>query len=122
VGSWGSGIFDSDQACDFLGNLVHELADKIDEDLKSAQKPRDYYLHRDAAPAIAILNALVSKIPSARFCLDKKRVRQWRKDYFAWYDEKYVPANGPDEEYRGNIERQLRNLLRNLEIEDREAE
>ena len=135
MGVWGDGIFDGDGACDFLGTVVNRLVDVVEEGLKLGKSNRStpcfrsqlakgdvFTLHSPVAPAIAMLNVIVARIPSARFCLEKQRVREWRRQFFDWYEEEFVPMNGPAEEYRENIEKQFRGLLRNLEVEDLESD
>lgn len=131
MGVWGDKIFDGDSACDFLGAVVKRLAEVIDEGLRLAGTGRNMpafrtallakgtvlTLHDPIVPALALLHAIVSKVPSARFCLEKRRVREWRDAYFAWYEKDYVPVNGPDKSYRKNVRKEFAGLLRKLEVE-----
>ena len=111
------------------------LADVIDEGLRLAKSKRNtpsfrsailakgsvLTLHDPVVPAVALLHTIVSKIPGARFCLEKRRVREWKRAYFAWYEKEYVPVNGPDEPYRRNVQKEFDGLLRKLKVEDLEA-
>ncbi len=131
MGVWGDGVFNGDGACDFLGIAIHRLADVIDEGLglsKSKQRTRTFRsavlakglvltLHDPVLPAVAILHAIVSKIPEAQFCIDRRRVRGWMSAYFAWYEDQYVATNGPHKSYRKNAQREFDGLLRKLTID-----
>ncbi len=132
MGVWGSGVFDGDGASDFLGNVVGNLAKVIDEGLRLAKSKRNMpvfrsallakksvlTLHGPVVPAVALLHAIASKVPKVQFCLEKSRVRKWRRAYFAWYEKEYVPTNGPDEPYRKNVQKEFDGLLRKLSIEE----
>lgn len=127
MGVWGDGVFDGDGACDFLGNVMRHLANVIDEGLRLTQsrgkplfrsamlaKGSVLTLHDPVVPALAILHAIVCKVLRAQFCLEKRRVSEWKRAYFAWYERDYVPANGPDESYRMNVQKVFDGLLRKL--------
>lgn len=132
MGVWGDGVFDGDGACDFLGNVTQRLADVIDEGLKLANSKRNmpafrsailarrsvFTLHDPVAPAVALLHAIVSKIPRAQLCLEKRRVQEWKRAYFSWYEKEYVPINGPDNAYRKNVLKEFDGLLRKLKVKD----
>jgi len=111
MGVWGDGIFEGDSACDFLGDTISRLADVVDEGLKLATSKRSapsfkraelakghiFAVHSPVAPTLAILNVIVARIPPARFCLEKRRVREWKRAFFKWYEEEFIPMNGPAE-------------------------
>lgn len=136
MGVWGDGIFDGDGACDFLGHVIEQLADVIDEGLELSNSGREcpplqtaklgkgqlVTLHEPVVPALAILSAIVSKIPSARSCLEKRRVRAWQQQYFQWFENEYVLANGTCDDYQNSIKREFRSLMKNLHVEDLEAD
>jgi hypothetical protein len=131
MGVWGEGVFDGDGALDFLGDVMRRLAAVVDEGLRLRKSKRDapafrsavlargfvLSLHDPVVPAVAILHAIVSKVPGAQFCLEKRRVREWKRAYFAWYDKEYISVNGPDKPYRTNARKEFDGLLRKLMVE-----
>ncbi len=125
MGVWGDGVFDSDDTREFLGEVVRQVEAVIEEGLalggsrrrgpfRRAALVRGWGLSLDGpvAPAVATLRSLLSEHPVARLWLPKRRVRRWRRAYFAWFEREFVPANGPSEQYRANVRREFGRLLR----------
>jgi hypothetical protein len=131
MGVWGDGVFDGDGALDFVGHVIKRLADVVDEGLRLTKSKRDtppfrsallakgfvLTLHDPVVPAVALLHAIVSKIPGAEVCLEKRRVREWKRSYFAWYEKEFVAVCGPEQKYRRNVQKEFDGLLRKLKVE-----
>jgi hypothetical protein len=135
MGVWGDGVFDGDGAREFLGDVIRRLQEVIEEGLElSRSKRRTRYrraklvsgtsisLHDPLVPAVAVLHAILAKIPHPRIHLSKERVRGWKRAYFEWYERVYVPVNGPCVRYRKNIEKEFDGLTRLAKGEDPEEE
>src|SRR5262245_3974047 len=124
MGVWAHGVFDNDEASDFIGTLIHGLEAVVDDGLElGASRRRKKFraalvkgdvltLHGPVIPAVAAIRALLAGIDGAGVCVGKEKVRRWRRAYFEWYEREFVPANGPSKVYRKNIEKEFDRLLR----------
>ena len=132
MGIWGYKVFDSDNACDFLGGVIRRLEEVIEDGLELGRSKRrtrfraalikgDHLsLDGPVVPAVATLRAVLADIDAARVCVSKAEVRQWMKGYFEWYEREYVPTNGPNKRYRKNVQKEFDALLRLADGEDPE--
>jgi hypothetical protein len=125
VGIWGVKVFDSDNACDFLGNVIDHLVAVIEEGLELGRSKRGkkfravlvtkgtpLSLDGPVVPAVAALRAILAGIDAPRRWVPKEQVRRWKDAYFEWYEREYVPANGPNKRYRSNVQMEFDELLK----------
>lgn len=115
MGVWGYGVFESDSALDFLGNLVDSIKRLIAEDAAAAG---DGVLERQTLAAVACLRAIMREIPEARVYLSRDEVHGWSQAYLGWFDAN-APELGAEQEalreMRQNAEREFQMLQEQLE-------
>ena len=134
MGVWGYKVFDSDGACDFLGDVIDHFRAVIEEGLELGRsKRRTKYrkaklvrgtslgLHDPVVPAVAALRAMIEGTDAGGECIAKAQVQRWRDAYFEWYEREYVPVNGPNKRYRNHIQKEFDALLRLAYGEDPEV-
>ena len=133
VGIWGYKVFDSDNACAFLGDVIKHLAAVVEDGLELGRSKRrrkfraalargdTLSLDGPVVPAVAAIRALLAGIDAARVCVAKEQVRRWMEAYFEWYEREYVPINGPNRRYRNNVQKEFDELLRLAWREDPEV-
>ena len=106
MGTWGSGNFDNDSACDYLGEVEHELVERIeeilaDEDRCALDEEGDGVL----MPTLQMLSVLHEH---CRMGLpEPATVKRWKVKFLAVYDEQidgFEPVPGHKEARRGVIE------------------
>ena len=132
MGVWGYKVFDSDNACGFLGGVIDHLEAVVDEGLELGRPTRrkkfratlvkrhTLSLDGPVVPAVAVIRAILAGVEAARVSIGKKKVRRWMRAYFEWYEREYVPANGPNTRYRKNVQKEFDALLRLAEGDDEE--
>lgn len=83
MGTWGSGLWDNDTACDYLGNIFDTLKRNVVADLEAAKS--DHILERVTPAAITIMRVLSSRLQFEHPLIAKKDVLQWREEYRRWF-------------------------------------
>jgi hypothetical protein len=135
MGAWNYGLFDNDGACDFLGNLIDELEEVVEEGLLLTKrqgrklpvfraklaKGEILNLTHPVMPAVAAISAIASKIPYARICVKRQRVVEWKRKYLAWFDDQLCDFDEYDanelKEYRRNAQKEFNALIRKLDAD-----
>ena len=132
MGVWGYKVFDSDNACAFLGDVIEHLEEVIADGLELGRSKRrtrfraalikgnHLSLDGPVLPAVATIRAILAGIDAARVCVSKAEVRRWMEAYFEWYEREYVPANGPNKRYRNNVQKEFDALLKLAQGDDPE--
>ncbi len=111
MGVWGPGVFDSDSALDFLGDLERSLIDRIREDLDRLD---DGFLDPITPATISILHGIAKHIPSTRVHLDPDELDRFRHRYLQWFDANEHEFGGEDEfmkELRGKAAAEFDSLI-----------
>jgi hypothetical protein len=130
MGVWAHGVFDNDEACDFIRTVLTELEAVVEDGLRvGVSKRRKKFrarlvkadaltLHGPVIPAVAAIRAILAGVEAARVCVGKEKVERWRQAYFEWDEREFVPANGPSKVYRRNVNKEFDQLLRLAEGDD----
>ena len=84
MGAWGEGNFENDAALDYLGDLIDELVDEVEELFDSDEA----YTHRGGEgmliPIIEVMNTLCTHLDATP--PEPARVQQWARQYLAYFD------------------------------------
>jgi hypothetical protein len=121
MGIWGDGVFDNDDASDFLGDTVRGLCQQVRDDIAALGKRRGGGSPvRPAVAAIACLSAIAKAIDEAKFSMQKSEVESWRDRYFHGFDETVVPVWEKDDRegtrrYREAVLSEFQSLIARLE-------
>lgn len=106
MGTWGAGNFDNDSALDYVGDLVYEMQQKVDDILADEdRRARDEEGEGVLMPTIVVMSLLYEHCTAP--APDLEKVRSWKKRYLAVYDEDmedYDLTPGFKEERRQVIE------------------
>jgi len=97
MGTWGSGNFENDAALDYAGQLVDQLADRVDELLEDDAADLDEEGEGVLMPSIAFIAALVQESQCSP--PDAARIRGWRESYLMIFDEQ-IDGLDPDPAFK----------------------
>ncbi|BCM93829.1 hypothetical protein IAD21_05720 [Abditibacteriota bacterium] len=106
MGTWGEGNFENDGALDFVGGLIDELVEKInecfaDEDLAALDEDGEAVI----VPGVHVISVLNEQCHAAPPKLDI--IIGWRDKYLAIFDEQIGgldPVKGFEQKRRAIIE------------------
>ena len=120
MGTWGTGVFDDDDAQGFLGRTIDALAVAIKQDLAvlDERKKRSTYAGSRAIAGVACLGALTKSIDQAKYNLLRSQVESWRDSCLEWFDRDGASSWSSVEEaqqFRRNVVREFRLLINRLE-------
>jgi predicted DNA-binding WGR domain protein len=110
MGTWDTGIFDNDEALDYVGELIDSLASTINE-FCGADEPDLSDGEGRVVPSLAIIQLLSEHCGAAP--PKAEQIEAWRKRYLKVYDEQiddFEPAEGFKSARRETIARAFRNL------------
>lgn len=91
MGSWGYGVFDSDGALDFIGDIVDKYCEAIDESFKTIEDESSFNSENEDILVLVRLLDVICNESGAAFP-DVKLVECWKEKYTPLF-EKYAPAN-----------------------------
>jgi hypothetical protein len=107
MGSWGSGNFDNDSACDYLDSIKFQLIRKIEEGFISVEAAdfADDYEHEIMA-SVDILSLLTEQYYGHRPGIEAQVVQAWKSQFLSIYDQ-----NSEDEEVPLEYHRERRKVI-----------
>jgi hypothetical protein len=118
VGTWGTQVFDSDHACDYLGDIVGPLIVAVRQGIGALSGWDNHYAVEKIVPSIACLRALAQAFSlNVQVHLQRSQVERWRDRYLEWFDETEASAWRTPEgaaEFRKNAETEFNLLIEQL--------
>jgi hypothetical protein len=107
MGSWGSGNFDSDSACDYLDSIKFQLIQKIEEGFTSLEDAdfADDYEHEIMA-SVDILSLLTEQYYGHNPHVEAQVVQTWKSQFLSIYDQ-----NSEDDEVTLEYQRERRKVI-----------
>ena len=98
MGTWGMGIFESDDAGEFLDKIIEELVIKIRGHFtKSNHHSFMFYASHQIIPAIDIIITLVTHYESSPI-VDVAEAKNWKEEYLKIFDEQ-MPIQSTEEDF-----------------------
>jgi hypothetical protein len=82
MGAWGDGIFDSDQSCDFAGEIINNLKTEIQSGLYLLVTRQDDYHDSGFRVVPAIRLILVISQEAGIYHIDLHEVKKWKQVFF----------------------------------------
>jgi len=116
MGTWGTAIFDDDQASDFLGDLMSLLYNSARVGIEALDDQSRYREAYNVPAAIACLRALATGIDSCIYSMQRSEVEEWRRKWLQWYDRECVDEWDADDfvAFRRNVDQQFEMLIERL--------
>lgn len=109
MGSWGSGNFDNDSACDYLDSIKFQIIRKIEDGFERVEEGdfADDYEHEIMA-SVDILSLLTEQYYGHHPRVEAQTVRTWKTQFLSIYDQ-----NSEDDEVTLEFYRQRRKVIEN---------
>lgn len=85
MGSWGSGVFESDASKDLVADIIEDFSDEVEEALDSYTSEASY---QDSDDSVLVLVALIQSIceKAGSAPPELETVQTWKKKYVKAFD------------------------------------
>ncbi len=86
MGSWGNGIFESDNAKDYVADIIDDFIEEIEDAIATIQDKNTYAEYDEALLVlVSLIEAICQKVGSAP--PERDAVVRWKKRYLEAFDQ-----------------------------------
>jgi len=97
MGAWGEGIFENDNAMDFLGDFIDEFEDSFESYFSEPiEDDIDFSINYEGSvgPLITLLNVICKNTPASP--PEPEKITKWKQMFFKEFDKYTVESWGKE--------------------------